>query len=509
MQRPTARKISSAAPACASVTLAPRAITVIPSPIRQGVFGMARMTALSGSHPASWLRRTPAAMLMTTLPASSFRISSLSTTAETSWGFTASTTMSASRQASTMLVVARTPWVERMLAMTSARRSVATIWSGFSFPEASSPRRMASPFVPEPMTANVRLESSMMRDTIPCRAGAVSSGAPPPAPAIAAGRSAFLSLPARWTHDTAYDVPGFAGLRLPVACPRRARGGDHASQRGTESSRLPGAGGRDARVDPGADRQTRRRGQDHLARRAEDARHLRARFAQRLAGRDHDPGERGVAGLSAGVRRRSARRLLAGEQRDGRLSGRQSRAARRLARRRRGDAPHVGQSSGHHRGLVAAGAIEEGRAPVRVSCRRPLPERDAGDRRWAPAAAGREGRGCHREDQRVAGVAGRRGHPGGLLRAQGWGRVHSRAQAPARPRRAPDEQGDRARAVVRPRPRVERAVSLSVAGERQPYPADLSFAFAICAVLPRPDFATSPRLTSAARRRCSASWKPI
>jgi hypothetical protein len=35
------------------VTLAPRAITVIPSPITAGVLGIARTTALCGSQPAS------------------------------------------------------------------------------------------------------------------------------------------------------------------------------------------------------------------------------------------------------------------------------------------------------------------------------------------------------------------------------------------------------------------------------------------------------------------------
>ena len=52
-QPPTQPKIAVATSACSSVTPAPRAITVIPSPIRQGVLGIARTTALPGSQPAS------------------------------------------------------------------------------------------------------------------------------------------------------------------------------------------------------------------------------------------------------------------------------------------------------------------------------------------------------------------------------------------------------------------------------------------------------------------------
>ncbi len=52
-QPPTLLKISMAISAWSSVTPGPRAITVIPSPIRQGVLGMARTTALLGSQPAS------------------------------------------------------------------------------------------------------------------------------------------------------------------------------------------------------------------------------------------------------------------------------------------------------------------------------------------------------------------------------------------------------------------------------------------------------------------------
>ena len=52
-QPPTQPKISIATFACSSVTPAPRAMTVMPSPIRQGVLGIARTTALFGSQPAS------------------------------------------------------------------------------------------------------------------------------------------------------------------------------------------------------------------------------------------------------------------------------------------------------------------------------------------------------------------------------------------------------------------------------------------------------------------------
>ena len=68
-QRPRCGRSPSPSSACASVTLAPRAMTVIPSPMRQGRVRHGADDGALGSQPDSCSRRTPAAMLTTSLPA--------------------------------------------------------------------------------------------------------------------------------------------------------------------------------------------------------------------------------------------------------------------------------------------------------------------------------------------------------------------------------------------------------------------------------------------------------
>ena len=74
MQRPPVSNSPVAAATAGPPTPRPRASTVMPSPIRHGVLGIARITADSGNHPASCVSVTPAAMLITSLPASASRM---------------------------------------------------------------------------------------------------------------------------------------------------------------------------------------------------------------------------------------------------------------------------------------------------------------------------------------------------------------------------------------------------------------------------------------------------
>ncbi len=79
-------------------------------------------------------------------------------------GFRQIRATSAARAASRLSIPVRIWWRTASSFTSSARRSVAKTWFGVSLPLRKMPRTMASPIVPQPMTASVLFPSSMGRE---------------------------------------------------------------------------------------------------------------------------------------------------------------------------------------------------------------------------------------------------------------------------------------------------------------------------------------------------------
>src|SRR5215468_8064957 len=164
MHRPTVWNRRTAVRMWASVASGPRETMVIPSPMVHGVLGIARMRGLSGSQRRICSRRTPAAVLTTSLPRSAPRISPASSTPSSCCGFSETRTALASRATERLSTVARTPCFAVSASAASVRRVETDSRAGASEPERMSPRTIASPTVPQPRTPRVPSLSSMPSD---------------------------------------------------------------------------------------------------------------------------------------------------------------------------------------------------------------------------------------------------------------------------------------------------------------------------------------------------------